>query len=455
MRSSTKATPAAAGRRRRQDDDVAVAAAGAADVVADDDDDDDGVSDEALAQMLAMGFEERRASRALRSTDNDVGRSVEFLLGGGDDDAADLPRFKDQARPVDAAGKKLRPRVATTQVALAEAVPVSDSTDVLLDDDGAHAAAGGEQSSTAQRRFSSTAVTREQRETERSSGAAGENVRSNDYFTCRIPKSVLMGTLIALVICGAVLGGICGTVGCGTPSSSTQQAKDAPPAGPTALAPTPTPVAPPNSPVPPVPPSPGTAPTPSPVTLPPAPRPVPLPPEAPPERDPTPRPVPEPTPRPVPEPTPRPRPPPTPRPVPPPTPRPTPKPTPRPVELVEEIRAEFTFVTGSDGTFDQVVMELLDEAFDGNTLASFSSGQPFEAFSTRTIYSMVRVNFCDVVGFRVSKPGDDSWYLEELYFSLDGVQPFFDRVADRTCTDSSACYSGGYENTQVYQDRCG
>lgn len=85
------------------------------------------IHDDAVAEMVAMGFDAERASEALQTNNYDVGRSVEYLLVGGAalDEPSAGPRFKDQARNV-SGHKKLGPTMM--QVAIAEAVPVADAS---------------------------------------------------------------------------------------------------------------------------------------------------------------------------------------------------------------------------------------------------------------------------------------------------------------------------------------
>lgn len=120
---------------------------------------------------------------------------------------------------------------------------------------------------------------------------------------------------------------------------------------------------------------------------------------------------------------------------------------------------EIVLVTGENGTVDNVQVEFAG-AFPGSpyrvTLDQPNDLGPWQ----KDAYSFaVPAEFCAMTDFAVRKldgpGGDDDWYLKEIYLMLDGVDVYFDAVADRLMTASSFPYGGGWSGTEAYRNRCG
>ena len=120
---------------------------------------------------------------------------------------------------------------------------------------------------------------------------------------------------------------------------------------------------------------------------------------------------------------------------------------------------QITLVTGENGTMDNAELELTGAFPDSPYRIPLDQPNDLAPGQTDTYLFEVPAEFCQVAAFSVRKlggpAGDDDWYLKEIYLMLDGVDIYFDAVADSLMTASSFPYGGGWSGTEAYRNRCG
>lgn len=146
-----------------------------------------------------------------------------------------------------------------------------------------------------------------------------------------------------------------------------------------------------------------------------------------------------------------------------PTQLPTMQPTPGSVSV------KVTFVTGSDGTIDPVVIRLRDRGWDGTTVFAFTIDEPLLAGQRQTFETTAPIRYCDTSAFAMSKMTgidgvDDFWLLEDIYLSIDGVVVYWNRpLSGRPGTNITASgedfvdgfgYFGTWGARADYLERC-
>ena len=123
---------------------------------------------------------------------------------------------------------------------------------------------------------------------------------------------------------------------------------------------------------------------------------------------------------------------------------------------------ELKLVVGPDGTMNTIQIELTDGFVSSGGRVLFSCTVPggLSANTTKTISFDVPLTFCEVTGYRVSKPlagpdvaSDDAFFLAENFFTIDDELVSFDRVANTLITAETA-KEHQYSGTEPYQERC-
>ncbi len=119
------------------------------------------------------------------------------------------------------------------------------------------------------------------------------------------------------------------------------------------------------------------------------------------------------------------------------------------------------------GTTDDAIVELFDNTgseFGGRTAASLVLNKPGynQPTDINTYDFIVPRPFCDMVGWRLSKPAksslDSPWRLKEIYIKLNGTLVYMDRTYGRDhppVTADCAICAGNWARTESYKRSCG
>lgn len=130
-----------------------------------------------------------------------------------------------------------------------------------------------------------------------------------------------------------------------------------------------------------------------------------------------------------------------------------------PAPVTATTTGQIVLVTGDNGTVDNVELELTGVFPDSPYRFPLDQPNDLGPGQTDAFLFEVPAEFCQVTGFSVRKlggpVGDDDWYLKEIFLTLDGVEVYFDRVADRQMTAASFPYNGDWTGTGAYRSRCG
>jgi hypothetical protein len=118
-------------------------------------------------------------------------------------------------------------------------------------------------------------------------------------------------------------------------------------------------------------------------------------------------------------------------------------------------------VTAGDGTADDLRLELGGSFPNPPYVQTLSQPNDLQPEATDVYSFIVPMEFCEIRSFRLLKPSsgaeDDSWAVEEIGVTIDGVDVFFDRAAEAFNPITAASFppNGDWSGTTAYAERCG
>lgn len=147
-----------------------------------------------------------------------------------------------------------------------------------------------------------------------------------------------------------------------------------------------------------------------------------------------------------------------------PTPINTVSPTETPTQDPNPTNVKLTLITGSDGTVDVPIFELLDnsgEEFSGEILFTISLDHvgDFKPHTAAIYKFTVPYPLCKIAEWHLKKPAtsgvNDTWLVKEIHIELNGVLVYFDKLfSQEGPLNSDTVHSGNWAETDFYKQEC-